>query len=49
MSAEPMTIFARIADPAGVARLLRERAPTVGIDGPDEAWANAVLTLGDVR
>lgn len=46
MPAEPMTLFARIADPAGVARLLRERAPGVAIDAPDDAWRRAQLTLG---
>ena len=46
MAEEPITIFARIADPTGVARLLRERAPTVKIDGPDDSWANAVVTFG---
>lgn len=46
MPAEPMTLFARIADPAGVARLLRERVPGMAIDGPDDAWRHAVVTLG---
>src|SRR5262245_60886963 len=43
MPAEPMTLFSRIADPAGVARLLRKRVPGVAIDGPDDAWRNAVV------
>lgn len=47
MAMEPMTLFARIADPAGVARLLRERVPTVKIDGPDDGWANAVISHGN--
>lgn len=46
MPAEPMTLFARIADPVGVAQLLRTRAPGTVIDGPDGAWRNAVVTLG---
>jgi hypothetical protein len=46
MPAEPMTLFARIADPAGVARLLRERVPGMTNDGPDDAWRNAAATLG---
>jgi hypothetical protein len=46
MAMEPMTLFARIADPAGVARLLRERVPTVEADGPDGEWRNAVVTFG---
>src|SRR5882724_13322907 len=41
-----MTIFARIADPQGVARLLRERAPGIAIDGPDDRWRKAVFTVG---
>jgi hypothetical protein len=46
MAMEPMTLFARIADPAGVAGLLRERVPTVEIDGQDGGWSNAVVTFG---
>ncbi|HYV40000.1 MAG TPA: hypothetical protein VE988_30220, partial [Gemmataceae bacterium] len=44
MAMEPMTIFSRIADPAVVARRLRELAPDVVIDGPDANWRNAVVT-----
>jgi len=43
---EPITLFARIADPAMVARRLRELAPAVEIDGPDETWRKAVLVFG---
>ena len=46
MAMEPMTLFSRIADPAGVARLLRERVPTAKIAGPDESWSEAVVSLG---
>lgn len=46
MPAEPMTLFARLADPAGVARLLREQVAGVTIDGPDDAWRNAVAPAG---
>jgi hypothetical protein len=46
MAMEPITLFARIADPVGVARRLRELAPTVEIDGPDGAWQNAVVAFG---
>jgi Domain of unknown function (DUF4272) len=46
MAMEPITLFARIADPAGVARRLRELAPAVTIDGPDDNWRNAVVTFG---
>src|SRR5262245_14056327 len=46
MATEPMTLFARIADPAGVARRLRELAPSVKIDGPDDNWRNAVVSFG---
>jgi hypothetical protein len=45
MAVEPITLFARIADPAGVARCLRERAPSVEIEGPDDAWRKAVATF----
>jgi Domain of unknown function (DUF4272) len=45
MSAEPMTLFARIADPVGVARLLRHLVPRTAFDGPDDAWRNAAVTL----
>jgi len=44
---EPITIFARIVDPAGVARLLRKQAATTKLDGPDESWANAVVTFDE--
>jgi hypothetical protein len=43
---EPITLFARIADPAAVARRLRELAPAVEIDGPDDDWRNAIVTFG---
>jgi hypothetical protein len=46
MAMEPMTLFARIANPAAVARLLRERAPSADIDGPDDSWRQAVISLG---
>src|SRR5215212_8340288 len=46
MAMEPITLFARIADPAGVARLLRERAPGVEIDGDETSWRNAVIDIG---
>lgn len=46
MAMEPITLFARVADPAGVARRLRELVPAVAIDGPDDAWQNAVVTFG---
>jgi hypothetical protein len=51
MAQEPISIFARLADPAGVARRLRELLPTVEIAGPDDAWSNAVLgySLGGER
>src|SRR5262249_8247043 len=34
------------ANPAGVAALLRDIAPGVAIDGPDDAWKKAVVTFG---
>jgi hypothetical protein len=46
MAMEPITLFSRIADPARVARRLRELAPAVEIDGPDDNWRNAVVTFG---
>jgi hypothetical protein len=46
MAMEPITLFARIADPAGVARRLRELVPAVEIDGADGNWRNAVVTFG---
>jgi hypothetical protein len=48
MAPEPMTLFARIADPAGVARRLREVTPKVHIDGPDDSWSKAVVTVGSL-
>ncbi|AWM38517.1 hypothetical protein GobsT_33120 [Gemmata obscuriglobus] len=49
MAQEPINIFARIADPAGVAAFLREHAPRVELDGPDGTWENAVVTFGRGR
>jgi hypothetical protein len=46
MATEPITLFARLADPAKVARRLRELSPAVEIIGPDDAWQNAVVTFG---
>lgn len=46
MAMEPITVFARTADPALVAQMLRELAPGVKIDGPDQTWQNAVVTIG---
>jgi hypothetical protein len=45
MAMEPITLFSRTADPAGIARRLRELAPSVEIDGPDDSWRNAVVTF----
>src|SRR5262249_61938951 len=49
MAMEPIPLFTRIADPAAVARRLRELAPQVQIDGPDASWRNAVVTFGSGR
>ena len=49
MAMEPITLFARLADPAGAARQLREVAPDVEIDGPDAGWRQAVVTFGKGR
>jgi uncharacterized protein DUF4272 len=45
MAMEPITLFSRTVDPAGVARLLRELHPRVEIDGPDDDWRNAVVSF----
>jgi len=45
MAMEPITLFSRNVDPAGVARRLRELAKSVQIDGPDDRWQNAVVTF----
>lgn len=51
MAREPINIFTRLADLAGVARLLRERAPGVHFDGPDDDWrlADVVFVRGEAR
>ena len=46
MAAEPIMLFARSAEPAAVARRLRELAPGVRIDGTDADWRQASVTLG---
>lgn len=38
-------MFARIADPAGVARRLREIVPAVNIEGPDDSWRRAIVAV----
>lgn len=45
MAAEPITLFSRFADPAAVARRLRELVETVQLDGPDDGWQHAVITF----
>lgn len=47
MVAEPITLFSRTADPSGVARTLREKWPGVVIEGPDDAWTSATVSLGN--
>lgn len=42
MGHPPLTLFARIADPDGVLRILRE-AGEVAVDGTDDAWSAAVV------
>jgi hypothetical protein len=42
---EPINIFTRSCDPAGVAQFLRDHAPAVEFDGPDDAWRDAVVTF----
>lgn len=46
MASEPISIFTRNAEPAKVARLLRELVPGVKIDGPDDSWRTAVVRVG---
>lgn len=46
MPAEPIMLFSRTSDHAAVARRLRELAPGVRIDGPDDAWRQAVVPFG---
>jgi hypothetical protein len=40
---EPITLFARIADPAGIAKRLGELVPDLEIDGPDDLWTEAIV------
>src|SRR5262245_61598247 len=42
---EPITLFARIADPAGVARLLRRLHPNVQLDGSENNWQRATVAF----
>lgn len=44
---EPITIFSRKADPALVARQLRELHPSVELDGPEGRWRRAVFHFGE--
>ena len=43
---EPINIFSRIADPAGVAKRLREIDPSVQINGRGDKWTEAIVTIG---
>lgn len=47
MAMEPITLFSRIVDPVGVVQRLRELAPNVEVDGPDDNWQSAVVTFAD--
>lgn len=44
---EPITLFSRTIDPAGVVRRLRELAPDIAVDGPDDNWHSAVVTFAE--
>jgi hypothetical protein len=46
---EPVTIFARLVDPAGVAKRLREIAPSVEIDGDGATWSKAVVLAEEIE
>src|SRR5262249_4304341 len=45
MAMEPITLFARQADPAGVVRRLRELVTNVRVAGPDHSWQEAADTF----
>jgi Domain of unknown function (DUF4272) len=45
MAVEPITLYARQADPAGVARLLRERWPGVEFDQATDEWVRAIVRV----
>ncbi|HZZ78020.1 MAG TPA: DUF4272 domain-containing protein [Gemmataceae bacterium] len=49
MAMEPINLFSRIKDPAAVAQFLRERWPSVAIEGPDSEWLRAVVAIGDLK
>jgi Domain of unknown function (DUF4272) len=43
MAAEPICIYSRRGDLRGVAALLRQMAPNVRIEGPDDRWTKVVV------
>ena len=45
MAAEPINIFSRKVDPAGVLAVLRKLDPGVRADGEGDAWRNATVTV----
>ncbi|HEX8911257.1 MAG TPA: hypothetical protein VF796_02775, partial [Humisphaera sp.] len=45
MAAEPINIFARRIDPAGVLDVLRRLDPGVVVDGDGSAWTRATVTV----
>jgi hypothetical protein len=42
---EPINVFSRRIDPRGVVAVLRSLAPDVVVDGPDDDWREATVTL----
>src|SRR5262245_25468107 len=44
MKADTITIYSRIADPAGVLALLRSLSPDVEVEGDEESWESVTVT-----
>ena len=46
MATEPITLFAKLVDPARALRVLRELSPKLEVEGEDETWRRAVVSVG---
>jgi hypothetical protein len=46
MATEPITLFAKIADPVRALRILREISPKLGVVGDEQSWSRAIVSIG---
>ena len=46
MASEPITLFAKVADPVHAFRVLREIAPKLAVIGNEHNWSEAIVSTG---